>query len=241
MERPRTPHWARRESRLTHTSSSQISPASSGSSSPRRFSRVDLPQPDGPATATNSPAFTSRSTPRSTGTGRPSGPRNVLVSPRARTTTQAPPSGPAPDGLGGRQAHDPERGVGGREPAQDASRKRARSRAGAARRERAAGPSPRASTSVPTARARPTPSSPPEMDTPEGLAQDLAQELPVGGPEGPLDAEVADALEDRRGHRVGERQPADDEAERADAEEQRREERGGLPQQAAQLARGWSR
>src|SRR4026209_2326431 len=110
MERPRTGHWARRESWLTHTSPSQNPPPSGGSSSPRRVSRVDPPQPEGPATATNSPAPTSASTPSSTGTGPPSGPRNVLLRPTARTRIGAT-SGPAPDGLRGRQPHDGQGGA----------------------------------------------------------------------------------------------------------------------------------
>src|SRR5258706_512801 len=118
--RPRPPHGAGGGSRLTETPSSKISPASGGSSSRSGFSGGDLPQRDGPATATNSPGITSTSTPWSTGTGRPSGPWNVLARPRARTSTPgAPPSGPPPDGLGGRGADDPEGGGGGGERAQD--------------------------------------------------------------------------------------------------------------------------
>src|SRR5689334_2208365 len=118
MERPRTGHWARRERRLAHVSPSQTSPRSGGSSSPSRLSRVDLPEPEAPDTATNSPDLTSRSTPSSTGTEPPSGPRNVLASPTARTRTAAS-SGPAPDGLGGGQPHDAQGGVGGGERPQD--------------------------------------------------------------------------------------------------------------------------
>src|SRR4026209_2615410 len=118
MERPRTRHAARPESGLTRAPPSQPSPRSGGSSSPSRLSSVDLPQPEGPATATNSPAPTSASTPSSTGTGTPSGPRTVLLRPTARTRIGAT-SGSAPDGLGGRQPHDAQGGVGRGEPAQD--------------------------------------------------------------------------------------------------------------------------
>src|SRR5882672_1572743 len=214
MERPRTRHWPRRESRLTQTSSSQISPASSGSSSPSRFSSVDFPQPDGPATATHSPAFTSTSTLWSTGTGPPSGPRNVLLSPRARTST----SGSAPDGLGGRQAHDPEGGVGGGEPAQD-DREAEREGQQPRREEEELLAVPARVHQGADREGQPHPEQPARDGHPERLAEDLAQQLSVGGPEGPLDAEVADALEDRRGHGVGEREPADHETEHADAEE----------------------
>src|SRR5207253_2133043 len=51
-----------------------------------------------------------------------------------------------------------------------------------------------------------------------------------------LHAEAANALEHRRGHRVGERQPADDEREQPEADEERGEEGGRLPQQRRQLA-----
>src|SRR3546814_18466804 len=43
-----------------------ISPSNPPSSSPTAWSIVDLPEPDGPSSATISPAFTVRSTPRST-------------------------------------------------------------------------------------------------------------------------------------------------------------------------------
>ena len=49
--------------------SNQISPASAGSSRPRRLSRVDLPEPDSPITASTCPGLASRSTPSSTRTG----------------------------------------------------------------------------------------------------------------------------------------------------------------------------
>ena len=50
-------------SRSIRRSSSQMLPAVSGSSPARQFSAVDLPQPDGPSRAMNSPRPTSRSTP----------------------------------------------------------------------------------------------------------------------------------------------------------------------------------
>ena len=50
---------------LTSFPFSMYEPSVGLSSSPRMFSRVDLPQPDGPMMATNSPAFTSRFTSRS--------------------------------------------------------------------------------------------------------------------------------------------------------------------------------
>ncbi len=40
---------------------------------PRRFRSVDLPEPEAPTMATNSPGFASRSTPASTGIGAPLG------------------------------------------------------------------------------------------------------------------------------------------------------------------------
>src|SRR3954447_20416678 len=51
-----------------------------------RFSRVDLPQPDGPMIATNSPAAMSRSTPRSARTGARSA-SNVLRTARTVQTS----------------------------------------------------------------------------------------------------------------------------------------------------------
>ena len=51
-----------------------------------RLSSVDLPQPDGPITATNSPALTVTSTPRSARTGAFSA-SNVLRTPRATNTS----------------------------------------------------------------------------------------------------------------------------------------------------------
>ena len=51
---------------------STISPSVGVSSPATRLSSVDLPQPDGPMTATNSPGFISKSTPRNARTGAPS-------------------------------------------------------------------------------------------------------------------------------------------------------------------------
>ena len=48
---------------------SQVGLAEKASSPPKRLSSVVLPLPDGPASATTSPRSTSRSTPRSAGTG----------------------------------------------------------------------------------------------------------------------------------------------------------------------------
>src|SRR6185503_3701377 len=237
MERPRTGHWARRESWLTHTSPSQTSPRSGGSSSPSRLSSVDLPQPEGPATATNSPAPTSASTPSSTGTGPPSGPRNVLLRPTARTRIGAT-SGSAPDGLGGRQPHDAQGGVGRGEPAQDGGEDEGEEQEPGREQEELLAVAQHARVDdEPDREGEDHSDGAPRDRHREGLGQDLAQELEVGGAEGALDAEVTDALEDRRGHGVGERRPPDHEAQHPDAEEQGREERGGLAQDAAQLAR----
>ena len=71
----------------------------------------------------------------------------------------------------------------------------------------------------------------------ERLGEHLAPELQIGGAERTLDAEVADPLEDRGGHRVRQREAADDEGEDADAGEQRGEEGRGRAQEPAQLAR----
>src|SRR5439155_1270217 len=71
----------------------------------------------------------------------------------------------------------------------------------------------------------------------EGLGEHFAPELQIGGAERTLDAEVADPLEDGGGHRVRQREAADDEGESADASEQRGEERRGRAQEPAQLAR----
>jgi hypothetical protein len=52
-----------------------------------------------------------------------------------------------------------------------------------------------------------------------------------------LDAEVVNALEDGRGHRVRKRQTSDEEPEDADAQQQRGKKCGRLAQEAAQLTR----
>src|SRR5436305_13978152 len=51
--------------RLTNLPASQYSPFVGRSRQPRRFIKVDLPEPDGPRIATNSPGYTSSETPRS--------------------------------------------------------------------------------------------------------------------------------------------------------------------------------
>ena len=50
---------------------------------------VDLPQPDGPMSETNSPGAMSRSTPSSARVGTPSAPAQVFATPRRRTTGAA--------------------------------------------------------------------------------------------------------------------------------------------------------
>src|SRR5712691_8932117 len=112
MDEPRTRAWARRPAWLTRASPSQTSPADAGSSRPRRFSRVDFPEPDGPVTATNSPPLTSRSMPWSTGTTVPCGPGYVLERPVARSIDG---SRPSADRLRRGQAHDVQGRVGGRQ------------------------------------------------------------------------------------------------------------------------------
>src|SRR5262245_42955416 len=124
MRAPRTRACARRERWLTRRSSNQRSPASACSRRPSTFRSVDLPDPDEPTMATNSPGFVSKSTPVSTGIGRPSASWYDFWSPTARTSTSRPPprqsARPAPgnrcsrapaDGLGGRKAHDAKRRV----------------------------------------------------------------------------------------------------------------------------------
>ena len=73
--RPRAWLLPARPSALTRASSNQISPPSESSSSPSTFSRVLLPEPDGPVTTTISPPFTARSTPASTRIAAPDGAR----------------------------------------------------------------------------------------------------------------------------------------------------------------------
>src|SRR3954447_22663140 len=64
---------------------SATSPSVGVSSPAMMLSSVDLPQPDGPITATNSPGVTVKSTPRNARTGAPSD-SNVLRSPCVSTT-----------------------------------------------------------------------------------------------------------------------------------------------------------
>src|SRR5437867_3401956 len=90
--RPRARLFAERGSALTHTFSYTISPASASSRSPRTQRSVLLPEPDCPTTATSSPPFTTRSTPRRTGIGSPPGARYDFTRPVARST--APPYAP---------------------------------------------------------------------------------------------------------------------------------------------------
>ena len=71
------------------------------------------------------------------------------------------------------------------------------------------------------------------------LAQHLAEEIEVRGAQRALDAEVPNALEDGRRHRVRQRQASDEKPEGADPEQERGEEGGRLAQEAAQLAREW--
>ena len=66
---------------VTSSPATMIVPSSASSSPATRLSSVDLPQPDGPIRATNSPVATVRSTPRSARTGAFSA-SNVLRTPR---------------------------------------------------------------------------------------------------------------------------------------------------------------
>ena len=93
-----SPTWRRRSrasgaapSSSVRTPARLILPSSASSSPASRCSSVDLPHPDGPMSATNSPRRTVRSTPRNARTG---GDRNVLRSPR--TTRSAPDSATGP-------------------------------------------------------------------------------------------------------------------------------------------------
>src|SRR5882757_3991046 len=70
---------------VSSTPSSLIEPPSAFSSPATRLSRVDLPMPDSPMTATYSPGARSRSTPAKTVRGR--GPANDLL--RSRTMSMA--------------------------------------------------------------------------------------------------------------------------------------------------------
>ena len=72
------PMWRRRkmaqpavDKLSTRCPRSQISPLVAGSRPPRTCSRVDLPEPDGPMMATNSPMASSMSTPRTASTVTP--------------------------------------------------------------------------------------------------------------------------------------------------------------------------
>src|SRR5918994_342395 len=67
---------------VTTRSSTTTSPSSAWSRPAKMLSNVDLPQPDGPISATNSPRATSRSTPRSARTGASSASK-VRRTPRA--------------------------------------------------------------------------------------------------------------------------------------------------------------
>src|SRR6185369_12999198 len=67
-----------------------------GVSSPAsRFSKVDLPQPEGPTTATSSSASTAKVTPVSASTAWPERSRNVWPTPSTITLTRQRPSWPA--------------------------------------------------------------------------------------------------------------------------------------------------
>ena len=81
---------------VTGSPATVMSPSSGVSSPATRFSSVDLPQPEGPIRATNSPAATVRFTPRSARTGAFSASK-VLRTPRmasaGRLSLIVPPSG----------------------------------------------------------------------------------------------------------------------------------------------------
>ena len=98
-----SPMWRRRSRArssslrpVTCSPATLISPSSAVSSPATRFSRVDLPHPDGPIRATNSPSLTVRSTPRRARTGAFSASK-VLRTPRtvsaAWLSDITPPSG----------------------------------------------------------------------------------------------------------------------------------------------------
>ena len=98
-----SPMWRRRSRArssslrpVTSSPATLISPSSAVSSPATRFSSVDLPQPEGPIRATNSPLATFRSTPRSARTGAFSASK-VLRTPRmvsaAGPSFITPPSG----------------------------------------------------------------------------------------------------------------------------------------------------
>src|SRR5712692_3538299 len=255
MEVPRTRHWARRPRWLTRRSSNQISPPSDGSRRPSRLSSVDLPEPEAPVTATNSPALTSSSTAPSTGTGWPDGSRYTLLSPVARTimVSVSALASPGPNrhgpvsartsrapanGLGRRQPDDAQGGVGGRQRAQDQREAEREQQEPGGEQEELLPLAQNARVDEPAdQQGQPHAGRAARQTHAERLAQHFAEQLGVGGAERALDAEVADPLEHRRRHGIGEGQPADDQAQRADAEEQRGEEGGGVAQQPAHLAR----
>src|SRR5262249_4901096 len=171
-----------------------MSPTSASSSKPSTLSSVLLPEPDGPSTTTSSPRRTSRSALARTSIGGPLGAGKRFTSPRALRTVSG--GTTPPDRLRRRQAHD-------------AQRRRRRSSGAQEHRkdERAAEQPRREQKQLLAAAARPAIDAEPERDRQEhperaarkrdreGLAQDLAAEVPVGGPERALDAEVADTLE----------------------------------------------
>src|SRR5437899_5259705 len=70
----------------------------------------------------------------------------------------------------------------------------------------------------------------------QALPRHLGEELEVRGPEGLADTEVPDPLEGRRGDRVREREPADEETDPGDAAEEPPEEGGGGRELAGHLA-----
>src|SRR5712691_7041420 len=255
MEVPRTRHWARRPRWLTRRSSNQISPPSDGSRSPSRLSSVDLPEPEAPITATNSPPLTSSSTAPSTGTGWPDGSRYTLLSPVARTIIPSVPalaspgpnrdgpvsartSGAPANGLGRRQPDDAQGGVGSRQRAQDQRETEREQQEPGGEQEELLPLAQNARVDEPAdQQGQPHARRAARQTHAERLAQHFAEQLGVGGTERALDAEVADPLEHRRRHGIGEGQPADDQAQRANAEKQRGEEGGGVAQQPAHRAR----
>ena len=93
--RPRMRRSASASSVVISTPSSSIEPSrrASGGSRPLRASAVTLlPEPDSPTMPSTSPAPTSRSTPRTAGTGRPV-PTKLTFSPRTRSVNAGPWSG----------------------------------------------------------------------------------------------------------------------------------------------------
>ena len=209
----------------------QTSPPSASSSRPSTFSSVLLPHPEGPQHHRQPSGWhVEIHGIEHRGWARRWAPDRTSRAARASST--------AADRLRRRQAHDAQRGVPGRRHAeQHREHQRAAQQRGENRKScwpvRAAQPS----TAAPRSSASATPSAPPVSVTASASPSTSRAELQIGGAQRALDAEVADALEHGGGHRVGEREPADDQAERADADEQRREERRRRAEQAAQLAR----